>query len=119
MSPRAARNCFAFTSSPLATAKAPRARFWVGRVPLILSTTRWAWSQSAPSWPYSIFSSDAASTKKDFTSSSSGNTVISSAAEASAFWRSLVAANRVASPVITVTREANAPRPFSIRSVWP
>ena len=33
--------------------------------------------------------------------------------------RSLLRARRVASPHITVTREANAPMPLSIRSVWP
>ena len=33
--------------------------------------------------------------------------------------RSFVAASRVASPLITVTREAKAPMPSSMRSVWP
>ena len=33
--------------------------------------------------------------------------------------RTFAAAIRVASPVITVTREANAPMPNAMRSVWP
>ena len=43
----------------------------------------------------------------------------SSAANSMAFVRTSAAASRVASPVITVTRDANAPCPKSMRSVWP
>ena len=53
------------------------------------------------------------------TSSASGVVCISAAAAASAVSRSLTAAMRVASPHITVTREAKAPMPLSMRSVWP
>ena len=52
-------------------------------------------------------------------SSASAVVCISSAAAASASPRSLTAAMRVASPHITVTREAKAPMPLSMRSVWP
>ena len=53
------------------------------------------------------------------TSSVSGAACISSAAISIALARTAEAARRVASPVITVTREANAPMPKSMRSVWP
>ena len=70
--------------SPLASAKAPRARFCALRVPFIFSATRLAWSQSPPACPYSSFISEAARTKNAFTSSSSGRWRSSCAADLSA-----------------------------------
>jgi hypothetical protein len=52
-------------------------------------------------------------------SSWSAGVCISCDAIARACSRSFCAAIRVASPHMTVTREANAPMPLSIRSVWP
>ena len=52
-------------------------------------------------------------------SSVSAGDCISSAAMFSAFSRTLSAATRVAEAVITVAREACAPMPCSMRSVWP
>src|SRR3954449_5125393 len=52
-------------------------------------------------------------------SSVSTGACISSDAMFSAFSRTLSAATRVAEAVITVAREACAPMPCSIRSVWP
>ena len=52
-------------------------------------------------------------------SSASTGACISSAAMSSALSRTFSAATRVADAVITVAREACAPMPCSMRSVWP
>ena len=52
-------------------------------------------------------------------SSTSALVCISSAASGEHVFAQLAAAMRVASPHITVTREAKAPMPLSMRSVWP
>ena len=52
-------------------------------------------------------------------SSASGGACISSAAMSSAFARTFSAPLWVADAVITVAREACAPMPYSMRSVWP
>ena len=52
-------------------------------------------------------------------SSASTGACISSAAISSALSRTFSAATRVADAVITVAREACAPMPCSMRSVWP
>ena len=59
------------------------------------------------------------STRPSTRSSMSGDCCSNSAASSRAFRRTSSAARRVASPVITVAREAKAPMPNSIRSVRP
>ena len=72
------------TTSPFASANAPLARFCAAAFPFIFSTTRFAWFQSAPAWPYEIFISAAHRTKNACASLSPGAEPRSCAAEPSA-----------------------------------